>query len=118
VEHDAGQMQQVLVNLLLNAIQSIEDSGSVELSLESDGDSVVIRVADNGRGIDAQHLPNIFRPFFTTKGQGTGLGLSLAQRIVEAHGGRIEASSVLGQGSQFTIRLPLRKPAEPAAGSG
>lgn len=118
VEHDAGQMHQVLLNLLLNAIQSIEGAGSVEVSLQSRGDSAVIQVSDSGRGIDSKHLANIFRPFFTTKGQGTGLGLSLAQRIVEAHGGRIEAASAPGQGSQFTIHLPLRKPAEPSARSG
>ena len=118
MEHDAGQMHQVLLNLLLNAIQSIEGSGTVELSLHSQDDCAVIRVSDTGRGIDSSHLDNIFRPFFTTKGQGTGLGLSLAQRIVEAHGGRIEATSAPGQGSQFTIRLPVRKAAAPSPKSG
>ena len=107
VEHDAGQMHQVLLNLLLNAIQSIEAEGSITVSLGAEDDFAVIRVADTGRGIDASHLASIFRPFFTTKGQGTGLGLSLAHRIVESHGGRIDVSSALGRGSQFTIRLPL-----------
>ncbi|MBI3933196.1 MAG: HAMP domain-containing protein [Acidobacteria bacterium] len=118
VEHDAGQMQQVLLNLLLNAIQSIEGAGSIELSLNSEDDFAIVRVSDTGRGIDSKHLASIFRPFFTTKGQGTGLGLSLAQRIVEAHGGRIDATSAPGQGSQFTIRLPLPKAAEKSARSG
>ena len=118
VEHDAAQIQQVLLNLLLNAIQSIEGEGSVELSLRTGEDCVIVRVSDTGRGIDPKHLGSIFRPFFTTKGQGTGLGLSLVQRIVEAHGGRIEATSAPGQGSQFTIRLPLRKDSANAAGSG
>ena len=118
VEHDAGQMHQVLLNLLLNAIQSIEDSGSVQLSIQSQKDGAIIPVSDTGRGIDATHLASIFRPFFTTKGYGTGLGLSLAQRIVEAHGGRIEAASTPGQGSQFTIRLPLPKPADAVSGTG
>jgi signal transduction histidine kinase len=76
----------------------------------------VISVSDTGRGIDAQHLPNIFRPFFTTKGQGTGLGLSLAQRIVEAHGGKIEVASSPGQGSRFTIKLPLERNMKSAGG--
>jgi hypothetical protein len=109
VEHDVAQMQQVLLNLLLNATQAIEGSGSIELSLRAESGDAVIQVSDSGRGIDPKYLGNIFRPFFTTKGQGTGLGLSLAQRIVEGHGGRIQASSGPGQGSQFTIRLPLRK---------
>ncbi|HWP83748.1 MAG TPA: ATP-binding protein [Terriglobia bacterium] len=112
VEHDPGQMQQVLLNLLLNAIQSIDGAGVVRLTLASENGCAVIRVSDTGRGIEPQHLGSIFRPFFTTKGQGTGLGLSLAQRIVEAHGGRIEVSSVPGQGSQFTIRLQIQKPAD------
>jgi signal transduction histidine kinase len=112
VAHDTGQMHQVLLNLLLNAIQSIAGAGSVELAVEREKETAIIRVSDTGRGIDAEHLANIFRPFFTTKGQGTGLGLSLAQRIVEAHGGRIEASSTPGQGSQFTVRLPLPKAAD------
>jgi signal transduction histidine kinase len=111
VEHDTSQLQQVLLNLLLNATQAIEGAGSIELSLQREGENALITVADTGRGIDPQHLANIFRPFFTTKGQGTGLGLSLAQRIVEGHGGRIEASSAPGKGTQFTIRLPLRKAA-------
>ena len=64
-----------------------------------------------------QHLPNIFRPFFTTKGNGTGLGLSLARRIVEEHHGRIEVSSIVGKGSQFTVLLPFQMPAAEVAAS-
>ena len=111
VEHDAAQMQQVLLNLLLNATQAIEGAGSIELSLRAADDAAVVAVSDSGRGIDPDHLANIFRPFFTTKGQGTGLGLSLAHRIVEAHGGRIEVTSEPGKGSRFTLWLPLRKTA-------
>ncbi len=68
---------------------------------------MLITVADEGKGIPPENLPNIFRPFFTTKGHGTGLGLSLARRIVEAHGGRIDVRSEVGKGTQFTIRLPI-----------
>ena len=111
VEHDPNQINQVLLNLLLNAIQSMDKAGLIRVSLESDEDSVVVRVADEGKGIAPEHMPNIFRPFFTTKGQGTGLGLSLARRTVEAHGGRIEVTSEVGKGTQFLVRLPLaRKP--------
>ncbi len=67
-------------------------------------------MADEGKGIAPENLPNIFRPFFTTKGHGTGLGLSLARRIVEAHGGAIEVTSVVDQGSQFLITLPVARP--------
>ena len=107
VDHDPNQINQVLLNLLLNAIQSMNQPGTVHVSLENDDDSVLITVADEGKGIPAEHLPNIFRPFFTTKGHGTGLGLSLARRIVESHGGHIDVTSEVGKGSQFGIRLPI-----------
>lgn len=113
VDHDPSQIQQVLLNLLLNAIQVTEGSGRVEVKLQSRDGFAVIVVKDNGRGIRSEHLPNIFRPFFTTKGQGTGLGLSLALRIVEDHGGRIEVASVPGQGSEFSVWLPIHKTAQP-----
>ena len=71
-------------------------------------------VSDTGRGIAAQNLPNIFRPFFTTKGNGTGLGLSLARRSVEDHHGKIEVISTVGKGSQFTVLLPFQTPATAA----
>ena len=110
VEHDPAQIQQVLVNLLLNAIQAIEGAGRVEVRVEArDGASAVV-VSDTGPGIAPEQIAHIFRPFFTTKGKGTGLGLSLAQGIVEQHNGRIEVTSVRGQGTQFTVWLPVAKP--------
>ena len=111
VDHDPNQINQVLLNLLLNAIQSMNKPGTVRVSLENDGDSVLITVADEGKGIPPEHIPNHFRPFFTTKGHGTGLGLSLARRIVEAHGGHIGVTSEVGKGSEFFIRLPIARPA-------
>ena len=66
-------------------------------------------MADNGRGIAPDHLPNIFRPFYTTKGDGTGLGLSLARRIVEDHHGRIDVTSTVGKGTTFAVVLPLER---------
>ena len=115
VEHDPNQINQVLLNLLLNAIQSMDKPGSIRVSLEQDEDAVLIRVADEGKGIAPEHLPNIFRPFFTTKGHGTGLGLSLARRIVEAHGGKIEVSSQVGKGTEFVIALPASQPEQAAS---
>src|SRR6516225_5950369 len=110
VEHDPNQINQVLLNLLLNAIQSMERAGTICVSVQlEEGDEVSITVADEGKGIAPQDLPNIFRPFFTTKGQGTGLGLSLARRIVEAHAGTISVASNLGRGTQFRIELPIRQ---------
>ncbi len=119
VEHDPAQIQQVIVNLLLNAIQAIEGPGHVRVALSAQDGFAVVRVSDTGRGISPSHLPNIFRPFFTTKGQGTGLGLSFARKIVEEHGGKIEVSSTPGQGTEFAIRLLLiRSPhTEPARGA-
>jgi len=110
VDHDPGQIQQVLLNLLLNSIQAIEGAGRVEVRLDSRDGFAVMSVTDTGRGIDPAQLPNIFRPFFTTKGKGTGLGLSLAQSIVQAHNGRIDVTSSRGKGTQFTVWISLRKP--------
>lgn len=109
VEHDSDQIHQVLLNLLLNALQAIEKNGKIAVTVELRGKNAVIEVADNGRGIAADHLPNIFRPFYTTKGDGTGLGLSLARRIIEDHQGRIDVTSAVGQGTTFAVVLPLQR---------
>ena len=111
VEHDSSQIHQVLLNLLLNAVQAMEGAGTVLVEIGSRDNYASVVVSDNGRGISPQHLPNIFRPFYTTKGNGTGLGLSLARRIVEEHHGRIEVSSVVGKGSKFEVVLPFSMPA-------
>ncbi len=107
VVHDPARMQQVLLNLILNGIQAITDSGRVELRLARQESFAIVSVADSGRGMPADDLAKIFRPFFSTKLRGTGLGLPLAKGIVEEHGGQIEVSSALGKGTTVTIRLPL-----------
>lgn len=109
IDHDPNQINQVLLNLLLNSIQAMDKPGSIFVTLRRDKDSVLITVADQGRGIPPENLPNIFRPFFTTKGHGTGLGLSLARRIVEGHGGTITVRSEVGKGTQFVLRLPIAR---------
>ena len=108
VDHDSDQIHQVLLNLLLNALQAIEKTGVVTVTVRSEGSMAVVEVTDNGRGIPSKNLPNIFRPFFTTKGDGTGLGLSLARRIVEDHHGRIEVTSTIGKGTTFSVLLPKK----------
>ncbi len=112
LEFDSGQIHQVLLNLVLNAVQACGEGGSVRVEFSSDERTVTVTVADTGKGIPPAVLPNIFRPFFTTKGNGTGLGLSLARRIVEDHGGRLEATSELDKGSEFTLVLPKTRPTE------
>jgi signal transduction histidine kinase len=110
VEHDSDQMHQVILNLLLNAVQAIESAGTVRVVLAARKDNALISVTDSGRGISPEHLPFIFRPFYTTKGNGTGLGLSLARRIVEDHRGKIEVESEIGRGTEFLITLPVHQP--------
>lgn len=107
IDHDPHQVNQVLLNLLLNAIQAMDKPGTIHVSLQRDHEFAMITVADQGKGIAPENLSNIFRPFFTTKGHGTGLGLSLSRRIVEAHGGDIRVRSEVGKGTQFDVRLPI-----------
>jgi len=117
VEHDSDQIHQVMLNLLLNALQAIDRKGKVEVKLSLKNAAAVVEVIDNGRGIPSENLPNIFRPFYTTKGDGTGLGLSLARRIVEDHQGRIDVASTVGKGTTFAVVLPLKRTMPPVAAS-
>src|ERR1700751_4468194 len=99
-------MHQVVLNLLLNSVQAIEDAGTIRVGLPAKKDKALNSVTDSGRGISPEHLPFIFGPFYTTKGNGTGLGLSLARRIVEDHHGKIGVESELGKSTEFLITLP------------
>jgi len=108
---DAPQIEQVLINLYVNAIQAMPEGGDlyVEVDRDPDRDAVIIRVRDTGHGIPQEILPNIFDPFFSTKGtKGTGLGLSVSYGIIRQHDGEITVESQEGQGTTFTIRLPCR----------
>lgn len=110
VLHDPVLIQQVILNLLLNGIQAITGEGKVEVQSLLEPDYVVLQVTDTGRGISADALTKIFKPFFTTRNEGTGLGLSLANGIVQSHGGRIEVSSTTQKGTRFRVWLPIAGP--------
>ena len=103
------ELSQVFINLLMNASQAVEKNGHVTISTEARDDAVVIKVTDNGCGISQENLPKLFQPFFTTKevGTGTGLGLAISHGIVENHNGSISVQSAEGEGTAFTILLPL-----------
>jgi two-component system, sporulation sensor kinase E len=109
---DATQMQQVLVNLIKNAMQAMSRGGTLTLQTGEGSDGVWVSVADTGGGIPQEQIARIFEPFYTTKKKGSGLGLMIVQRIVRAHGGKIELESRVGQGTTFRIWLPSheRKP--------
>ncbi len=109
---DATQLQQVLVNLVKNAMQAMTTGGMLNLQTGETSDGVWVSVADTGGGIPQEQINRIFEPFYTTKKKGTGLGLMIVQRIVRAHNGRIELESNVGRGTTFRIWLPLheRKP--------
>ncbi|OGQ84202.1 MAG: hypothetical protein A2289_10695 [Deltaproteobacteria bacterium RIFOXYA12_FULL_58_15] len=104
-----GQLNQVFMNLIANAVQALDGNGTVSISASRRENGVAIGVADNGPGIPEAHLLKVFDPFFTTKpvGKGTGLGLSISYSIVNAHGGSLTAESTVGQGSTFTVWLPI-----------
>jgi len=109
-----SQLNQVVMNLVVNAAHAMGDArGRIVIRTGTEDDQVWLEVADNGSGIPPETLTRIFEPFFTTKpvGKGTGLGLSLSYGIVQKHQGRIEADSVVGQGTTFRVTLPIRRPA-------
>jgi signal transduction histidine kinase len=109
---DFDQLRQVFVNLILNAIQATENGGTLMLStFPTNERGVRVKIEDTGSGISPENLRKLFTPFFTTKekGQGVGLGLTVAHEIIERHGGRIEVESKEGKGTTFTVSLPGRE---------
>jgi PAS domain S-box-containing protein len=111
---DRTQLEQVVMNLAVNARDAMRGRGTLRIAVFSDGDSAILSVIDDGSGMDAATVARIYEPFFTTKaeGEGTGLGLSTVYGIVGQSGGTIDVKSAPGEGTSFTIRLPLRYPAE------
>jgi signal transduction histidine kinase len=103
---DPGQLRQALDNLVRNAVEATPEGGRVSLAARREDGGHVVEVRDAGRGIEPDHLPRIFDLYFTTKADGTGVGLAVTQQIVTAHGGTIEVDSRPGAGTTMTVRLP------------
>lgn len=115
VHADVDLVRQVLVGLLINAVEAVGSHGEVSLDARTRDDSVEIEVADSGPGVPVELQARIFEPFFTTRAQGTGLGLPIARQIVEAHGGKLEVGERHGGGARFIVRLPAAPPTAIAA---
>jgi two-component system sensor histidine kinase HydH len=106
VRADAARLKQVILNLLLNAVAATDEGGEIAMAAAIEGSGVGLVVRDTGCGIAADHLPRIFDEAFTTRANGDGLGLPIARRIVEEHGGAIRVESMSGKGTTFTVWLP------------
>lgn len=104
---DPGALKQVLLNLFINAQQAMSDGGELMIRTSRLGDRAIVQISDTGKGIPAEKLPTIFRPYYSSRSGGTGLGLATAKKIVEAHSGTITVHSEPGKGTSFTIELPL-----------
>lgn len=104
---DSDKMKQVFLNLFLNAIQAMEQGGRLTVRTAVIARTIVISIRDTGVGISEKNLGRIFDPYFTTKSDGTGLGLAMSAKIVEEHGGRMEISSVLGEWTEVRVILPM-----------
>jgi signal transduction histidine kinase len=105
---DPDQLGQVFTNIAYNAVQAMPEGGRLAVECQASGsEKVIISITDTGVGIPAEVLPRLFEPLFTTRAKGIGLGLAIAKTLVEGHGGTIEVQSEMGQGTTFTIILPL-----------
>ncbi|MDI6767276.1 MAG: ATP-binding protein [Bacteroidota bacterium] len=109
ISADKKQIQQVLWNIMLNAVQSMDKDGNLTISLTPENSMVKIQIADTGKGIYPEQLEQVFKPFFTTKHKGTGLGMTISKRIIEQHKGKIHIHSVVGKGTIVTLSLPLKQ---------
>jgi signal transduction histidine kinase len=110
VHLDPDLFKQALLNLLLNALQAIPNGGEITLLAREEAHWLVMQIIDTGTGIPPEVLENMFKPFYSTKSGGSGLGLPTARKVLEAHGGSLEADSAPGKGTRFTLKLPIRPP--------
>jgi two-component system sensor histidine kinase HydH len=110
IKADQDKLNQVFLNLFLNSIQAMEQGGSLDIEVASEGGNVTFTVKDSGCGMDKEDLPRIFDPYFTTKPEGTGLGLAMSVKIIEEHGGTITFQSEPGKGTTAVVILPASRP--------
>jgi len=109
---DSEQLRQVILNLIINAVQAMPQGGQVTVEAQRQGENLVIRIRDQGTGISAEHVESIYDPFFTTKQTGTGLGLPIAYQVVEQHGGELVLAENSPEGVCFAISLPINRQTE------
>jgi signal transduction histidine kinase len=107
VRVDAEQLWEALLNLIRNAVDAMPDGGKLIVSTQRNGAEALVSISDSGRGMSEEEARNLFVPFFTTKNDGTGLGLAYVQRVINEHGGKIDCATARGHGSSFNIQLPL-----------
>ena len=112
IQGDRDLLKQALLNVLVNALQAMPEGGELRVAVEPEGGDWVIRVADSGAGIPDEARDKIFQLYFTTKGKGSGIGLAMAFQVIQLHGGTIEFSSQIGEGTEFRLRLPAAAPVE------
>jgi signal transduction histidine kinase len=109
VQIDAEQLIQVILNIAYNAIEAMPDGGRLIFRTSKiagdTGEAIGLSIRDTGKGMKREDIKSIFKPFFTTKERGVGLGLAICQRIIKNHNGRLKVKSILGQGSIFYVRI-------------
>jgi signal transduction histidine kinase len=108
---DSEQIWQAILNMVQNSLEAMPDGGTLSVATKREQGQALVTVTDSGNGMSPEQMRQVFVPFFTTKPRGTGLGLPLAQRILNEHGAQLECASTIGQGTSFTIRLPLKEAA-------
>jgi signal transduction histidine kinase len=106
LQADRAQLHQAIVNLIKNGLEAIGDSGHVDIALSAEGETVVFSIADSGPGMSSEQQAKLFTPNFTTKAGGSGLGLTIVERIVSDHSGSIDVDSSPGAGTTFRISIP------------
>ena len=104
---DPGMLKQAILNLFINAQQAMNERGEIIAQTSRQNDEAVIQISDTGKGIPPERLPNIFNAYYSSRPNGSGLGLPTTKKIIDAHGGTITVDSEPGKGTSFTIRLPL-----------
>ena len=104
---DPDQIKQVVLNILMNAVESMPDGGDLIIEIKTAGESIKINITDTGKGMMEKALKDIFNPFCTTKSSGTGIGMVISLKIIEDHGGSIKVKSECGKGTTISISLPI-----------